>query len=55
MNRLMSGVMWVAISLAGAGAFGYIAVERGETISAAWLVVAGRELRSAMPAAPSAR
>src|SRR6188474_146008 len=40
MNRLMSGVMWVAISLAGAGAFGYIAVERGETISAAWLVVA---------------
>ncbi len=40
MNRFLTGAMWVAISLAGAGAFGYIAVERGETISAAWLVVA---------------
>ena len=32
--------MWVAISVAGAAAFAYIAVERGETIGAAWLVVA---------------
>ncbi|HET9567400.1 MAG TPA: carbon starvation CstA family protein, partial [Vicinamibacterales bacterium] len=40
MNRLLSGAMWVAIALAGAAAFGYIAVERGETIGAAWLVVA---------------
>ena len=40
MNRFLRGVMWVAISLTGAGAFGYVAVERGETIGAAWLVVA---------------
>ena len=32
--------MWVAIAVAGAAAFAYIAVERGETIGAAWLVVA---------------
>ena len=40
MNRLLSGAIWVAISLIGAGAFGYIALARGETIGAAWLVVA---------------
>src|SRR5688572_28736014 len=40
MNRLLSGAIWVAISVAGAAAFAYIAVERGETIGAAWLVVA---------------
>jgi carbon starvation protein len=33
-------VVWVAIAAAGAGAFGVIALARGETISAAWLVVA---------------
>jgi len=32
--------MWAVISLAGAGAIGYLAVTRGETISAAWLLVA---------------
>ncbi len=32
--------MWVAVGLLGAGAFGVIALARGETISAAWLVVA---------------
>src|SRR5687767_11263315 len=39
-NRLLSAVVWIAISLLGAAAFGYIAVARGETIGAAWLVVA---------------
>ena len=33
-------LVWVAIAAAGAGAFGFIALARGETISAAWLVVA---------------
>jgi carbon starvation protein len=40
MNRLLSIAVWVGIALAGAGAFGYVAVARGETIGAAWLVVA---------------
>jgi carbon starvation protein len=37
---VLRGAIWVAIACAGAGAFGYVAVARGETISAAWLVVA---------------
>src|SRR5688500_16651802 len=37
---MISIVIWVAVSIAGAAAFGYIALARGETISAAWLVVA---------------
>jgi carbon starvation protein len=32
--------VWVLVAAAGAGAFGFIALARGETISAAWLVVA---------------
>ncbi len=40
MNRLLSAAVWVGIALVGAAAFGYIAVARGETIGAAWLVVA---------------
>jgi carbon starvation protein len=40
MHRVARGAIWVAIAVIGAGAFGYVAVERGETISAAWLVVA---------------
>jgi carbon starvation protein len=40
MNRLLSAAIWIGISLAGAGAFGYVALARGETIGAAWLVVA---------------
>ncbi|HVG73150.1 MAG TPA: carbon starvation CstA family protein, partial [Vicinamibacterales bacterium] len=39
-SSFLSVVIWVAVSIAGAGAFGYIALARGETISAAWLVVA---------------
>ncbi len=36
MNRLL----WVLVSLVGAAAWGVIALNRGETISAAWLVLA---------------
>jgi carbon starvation protein len=36
MNRLL----WALISLVGAAAWGVIALNRGETISAAWLVLA---------------
>ena len=40
MNRLLTAVVWIGVALVGAGAFGWIALARGETISAAWLVVA---------------
>jgi carbon starvation protein len=40
MNRFLGIGIWIAVALLGAGAFGYIAVARGETISAAWLIVA---------------
>jgi carbon starvation protein len=33
-------VGWIAVSLLGAAALGYIALSRGETISAGWLIVA---------------
>src|ERR1051325_501744 len=41
MPRLMHVVVWTAVAIAGAAAFGMIALARGETISAAWLIVAG--------------
>jgi carbon starvation protein len=37
---MLSALVWVGIALLGAAAFGYIALARGETIGAAWLVVA---------------
>jgi len=40
MPRLLSGLVWTAVALAGAAAFAFIALYRGETISAAWLIVA---------------
>jgi carbon starvation protein len=40
MPRIVSALIWIGISLLGAAAFGYIALARGETIGAAWLVVA---------------
>jgi carbon starvation protein len=40
MNRLLSALIWVLISIAGAGAFAYLALSRGESISAAWLLTA---------------
>jgi carbon starvation protein len=41
MKKLYSYAIWIAIGVLGAGAFGMLALSRGETISAGWLVVAG--------------
>src|SRR5215211_9210742 len=38
---LVRVLVWGTVAVAGAAAFGVIALSRGETISAAWLVVAG--------------
>src|SRR5215470_1471003 len=40
MPRIVQPLIWIAISILGAAAFGYIALARGETIGAAWLIVA---------------
>jgi carbon starvation protein len=40
MPSALSALVWVAVAAIGAGAFGFIALARGETISAAWLIVA---------------
>jgi carbon starvation protein len=40
MKRLFSIVVWSAIALLGAGAFGKIAFDRGEPLNATWFVVA---------------
>ncbi len=40
MPRWLSALIWAVISLTGAGAIGFIALQRGETINAAWLLVA---------------
>jgi carbon starvation protein len=40
MNKVLSALMWVLISITGAGAFAYLALSRGESISAAWLLTA---------------
>ena len=36
----MQALLWTLIALAGAGAWGVLALHRGETVSAAWLVLA---------------
>jgi carbon starvation protein len=41
MPRLLSFTIWIAVALLGAGALALLALARGETISAAWIVVAG--------------
>ena len=41
MKKLLSIAIWVVIAMLGAAAFGMLALSRGETISAGWLVVAG--------------
>jgi len=41
MNKLLSVAIWVGIAVLGASGFGVLALSRGETISAGWLVVAG--------------
>jgi carbon starvation protein len=40
MTRLASIVAWSTVSVLGAAAFGVLALARGETISAAWLLIA---------------
>src|SRR6058998_2573735 len=40
MNRLAALVIWALISLLGAAAFGVLALVRGETVNAAWLLIA---------------
>ena len=40
MNKTLRVLMWVAISLLGAGALGAIAFERGEPLNGMWLVIA---------------
>jgi len=39
-QRLVRGAAWTAIAVAGAAAFGGIALNRGETVNALWFVVA---------------
>jgi carbon starvation protein len=41
MNKALSTVIWVGVGLLGAIGFGVLALSRGETVSAGWLVVAG--------------
>ncbi|HKA57807.1 MAG TPA: carbon starvation CstA family protein [Gemmatimonadales bacterium] len=38
--RLVSSVVWAGVALLGAAAFGVLALARGETINAAWLLTA---------------
>ena len=40
MNKLTSRLGWAALSLVGAGALGYVALKRGESINAVWVVMA---------------
>lgn len=40
MNRLASHLGWIIFAVIGASALGYIALNRGETINALWLIVA---------------
>ena len=41
MGNVAKSLVWVAIAVVGAVAFGVIALARGETINAAWIVIAG--------------
>jgi carbon starvation protein len=40
MSKLLSRLGWILVALAGASAFGWLALSRGERVSAAWLVTA---------------
>src|SRR5688500_1444487 len=40
MRKPLSILGWTAVSLLGAGAFAWLALSRGETVSAAWLLIA---------------
>jgi carbon starvation protein len=41
MSRVFGLIVWIAVAALGAGALSVLALTRGETISAAWIVVAG--------------
>src|SRR6187200_2485415 len=41
MSRVAGNLIWIAVAAVGAVAFGVIALARGETINAAWIVIAG--------------
>src|SRR6478752_8506535 len=41
MNKPLNILLWILVAAAGAGALAMLALSRGETISAAWIVVAG--------------
>jgi len=41
MNNAAKNFIWVAVAILGAVAFSVIALARGETINAAWIVIAG--------------
>jgi len=41
MNRALGTLIWIGIAALGAAGFGAIALSRGETISAAWILIAG--------------
>src|SRR5258708_35808074 len=40
MSKLMSALIWIVIASTGAAAFAWLAISRGETIRAAWLLTA---------------
>ena len=40
MNQLTKYLVWIALSLAGASALAVIALNRGESIGAIWIVIA---------------
>ena len=40
MNRILPQIGWALLAVLGAGALGVVALHRGETINALWVVVA---------------
>jgi len=40
MAKALSTLLWVSVAAAGAGAFAWLALSRGETVNAAWLLTA---------------
>src|ERR1043166_8037123 len=40
MSKILSAVVWVLIAVLGAASFAWLALSRGETVSAAWLLTA---------------
>jgi len=40
MGKVLSWLGWLVVALVGGGAFAWIALSRGEQVSAAWLVTA---------------